>query len=391
MRRAHLAPMLVGGRPSDDRVLTGRDLSRAPLAAGIVAALSIVVQASAVNAQNATSGQSDATAERVMSAESAAQQATGDAAPEGEALPTAQELRADAWWTGPMLAPNAATLPRGHALVETYLYDLIDDGRLDTHGTHQAAPAEHDLGSLSYLLYGLTDRVSAGMIPRFGYNEPAGAAPSTAPGVGDVTLQAGYGLSQYVDGREVPATQLVLQETVPTGRYDRLRRTSDGLGAGAWTTALGLYSQDYFWMPNGRILRARLDLTYALSSTVGLRDASVYGTSEGFRGRAYPGAAFTADAAAEYSLTRSWVLALDVVYQHNANTRLSGAVLPTAPRAPSVAVAADSGWSYSIAFAPAIEYNWSSRFGALLGLRIIEIGRNTGASVTPAVAVNMVF
>jgi hypothetical protein len=29
--------------------------------------------------------------------------------------------------------------------------------------------------------------------------------------------------------------------------------------------------------------------------------------------------------------------------------------------------------------------------GVLLGVRIIEIGRNTTATVTPAIAVNMVF
>ncbi|MBV8306567.1 MAG: transporter, partial [Gammaproteobacteria bacterium] len=32
-----------------------------------------------------------------------------------------QQSRQDAWWTGPMLAPNAATLPQGHALIEPYL------------------------------------------------------------------------------------------------------------------------------------------------------------------------------------------------------------------------------------------------------------------------------
>ena len=35
------------------------------------------------------------------------------------------QSRADAWWTGPMLAPNAATLPRGYALLEPYLFDII--------------------------------------------------------------------------------------------------------------------------------------------------------------------------------------------------------------------------------------------------------------------------
>jgi hypothetical protein len=29
--------------------------------------------------------------------------------------------------------------------------------------------------------------------------------------------------------------------------------------------------------------------------------------------------------------------------------------------------------------------------GALLGVRVIEIGRNTTATVTPAIAINMVF
>src|SRR6266404_2126179 len=28
----------------------------------------------------------------------------------------------DAWWTGPMLATSADTLPRGHMLVEPYVY-----------------------------------------------------------------------------------------------------------------------------------------------------------------------------------------------------------------------------------------------------------------------------
>ena len=50
-----------------------------------------------------------------------------------------------------------------------------------------------------------------------------------------------------------------------------------------------------------------------------------------------------------------------------------------------------SGASFSVGFAPAIEYNWTARVGAILGVRIIEIGRNTAATVTPAIALSMVF
>jgi hypothetical protein len=297
-----------------------------------------------------------------------------------------QQSRDDAWWTGPMLAPSAATLPQGHMLIEPYVYDVISDGRFDAHGTHRSAPAEHDVGSQSYVLYGLTDRVTVGMIPRLAFNEPAGAPNSSGVGVGDLTLQAGYGLTHFQDGLRMPAIALVLDVTVPTGRYEHLTRSSDGFGAGAYTTGFSIYSQDYLWMPNGRILRVRLDLTYALSSSVNLQDASVYGTPDGFRGRADPGDSFTADAAAEYSLTRNWVLALDVVYQHNDSTRVSGSVPGAAAHWRS-----DSGSAYSIALAPAIEYNFSARIGALLGVRLYPAGRNASASVTPALALNMVF
>ena len=296
------------------------------------------------------------------------------------------QSRADAWWTGPMLAPNAATLPRGYALLEPYLFDIITSGHFDANGNKHAGPLEHDLGSLTYMLYGVTNNITAGLIPRFLFEEPAGAANSSGIRLGDLTLQLGYGLAHFHDGGRTPVISLVLQETLPTGSYDRLTRASDGVGAGAYTTSINLYLQDYFWMPNGRILRGRLDLTYGRSSSVSVQDASVYGRANGFRGHAYPGDAFTADGAAEYSLTRNWVLAFDVVYQHNESTRVSGTASPG-----GMPLEHASGSSYSLGFAPAIEYNLSSTVGVLLGVRIIEIGRNTEATVTPAIAVNMVL
>jgi hypothetical protein len=308
-----------------------------------------------------------------------------------------QESRADAWWTGPMLAASAASLPQGHWLVEPYAFDIISDGHFDSDGQRHAGPYEHDLGSLTYMLYGATDRLTLGLIPRFLYEEPAGAPNTSGIGVGDLTLQAGYGLTQFQDGRRIPTISVVVQETLPTGRYDRLSRASDGIGAGAYSSALALYSQDYFWMPNGRILRTRLDLTYAISSSVSVHDLSVYGTTNGFSGHASPGDSFSADASAEYSVTRNWVLALDVVYQHNDSTQVSGSQAPlgvlstqAGPLVPTPYASA-SGASWSLGFAPAIEYNFSSRIGVLFGVRIIRIGSNTSSTITPALALNMVF
>jgi hypothetical protein len=314
--------------------------------------------------------------------------ASAAAAADEAAADVTRQSRDDAWWTGPLLAPNASTFPAGHALIESYVFDVNSNGQFDTSGHHAPASGGHELGSLTYLIYGLTDRVSVGLLPRFFFDEPAGAANSSSPGVGDLGAQVQVGLTSFHEGSLVPATALVLGETFPTGRYDSLVNPADGFGAGVYTTSFSWYSQDYLWLPNGRILRVRLDLTYAISTSASLRDQSVYATPDGFRGRAWPGDSFTADAAAEYSLTRNWVLASDLVWVHNASTRLAGSE-PAAGG--SAFVDTQSGSSEYLAVAPAVEYNFSSRVGIIFGARIFVAGRNTGSSVTTAAAINMVF
>jgi hypothetical protein len=51
----------------------------------------------------------------------------------------------------------------------------------------------------------------------------------------------------------------------------------------------------------------------------------------------------------------------------------------------------DSGSSWRFGLAPAIEYNFTSAIGVIVGARWFAAGRNTGASITPVAAINMVF
>jgi hypothetical protein len=304
--------------------------------------------------------------------------------PSGAAEPDRQALD-DAWWTGPIVAAGAATLPQGHALIEPYVYDVITRGRYDNDGHYRGTDTVHSYGSLTYMLYGVTDSFTAGVIPTFGFNDVANGPDSSGIGIGDVTLQAQWRLSQFREGSRVPTSSLVLQQTLPTGKYDQLgTRPSDGLGAGAYTTSLAIHSQYYLWMPNGRILRTRLNVAYALSDSVDVADTSVYGTPQGFRGHADPGDTFSIYSAWEYSVTRNWVLALDAFYQHDSSTRIRGEVA-------GAEFSADSGSAWRFGLAPAIEYNFNSRIGVIVGARWFAAGRNTGASVTPVAAINMVY
>lgn len=301
-----------------------------------------------------------------------------------DAAPVRQSLD-DAWWTGPVLASGASTLPKGRALIEPYLYDAKPYGVIDGKGKRRPAPDADTYGSQTYLLYGVTDTFTAGLIPRFGYRR-AGGRSSSGVQLGDLTVQARYRLTQYKQGGRTPTISLMLQETLPTGRHDRLdTRPNDGFGNGAYATTVGLNSQTYFWTPNGRILRTRLNLAYTRSGHADVEGASVYGTPAGFDGRARPGDSFNVDLAFEYSLTRRWVAAIDLAYQRDAATTVSG--LDGA----GAAYARRSPVSQALILAPAVEYNFSPVLGVIAGARIIPAGRNTTASVTPVIAVNYVL
>src|SRR4051794_22497548 len=114
--------------------------------------------------------------------------------------------RDDAWWTGPLLAASPGSLTPGHFLIEPYLFDAIPQGHYDNDGQRHPAPHANDFGSQSYLLYGLTDRVGVGLIPRFGFNDVSDGRDSSKIGVGDLTVQAQYGLTRFEAGSWVPPT-----------------------------------------------------------------------------------------------------------------------------------------------------------------------------------------
>jgi hypothetical protein len=289
-----------------------------------------------------------------------------------------RQSRGDAWWTGPLLAASPGSLVPGHFLIEPYVFDAIPRGYYDNGGRRHTGPHSKSFGSQSYVLYGLSDRVGVGLIPRLGFNEPSEGRSSSTVGVGDLTLQAQYGLTRFAEGTWIPSTAFVFQETLPVGKYDRLGdRPADGLGAGVYSTTLALYSQYFFWMPTGRILRTRLDLSYSISGSANLRDVSVYGTAQGFRGRARPGNSAIVNAAGEYSLTRNWVLALDVVYEHDSNTHVSGLGVPQSSAgtgSPPAAVELNSGPGHTWSLAPAIEYNFTSRVGVIAGAKLAMSG-----------------
>jgi hypothetical protein len=301
----------------------------------------------------------------------------------------AEEQLDDAWWTGPIVAASAATLPTGHILLEPYIFDIDTNAAFDQNGHRHAVSNQHFFGSQTYLLYGLTNDFTAGIIERAVFRQSGDLSPATGVQQGDLTLHAAYRLTRFGTDR-LPDISIVFEETLPTGRYDRLDVSNDGAGNGVYSTALALYSQYYLWAPNGRIVRTRLDVTYTHSASAIVQDLSVYGSTDGFRGRVWPGDTLDVTVAAEYSITQRWVLATDLLYHTGANSLLEG-IQPTAGTAAPEPVRGSTGNSYQVGIVPALEYNFTSRVGIIGGFRVLEIGRNISGSVTPVVGLNVVY
>lgn len=300
----------------------------------------------------------------------------------------------EAWFTGPMLANTAATPARGHFLLEPYLTDTRTLGAYSPSGTRLPAPAASSYASETYLIYGLTNRLAAGALPLFGYNTIPGQPTSAGPVLGDLTLIVQRRLTGLYPCHHIPTVALAVEQTLPTGAFDNLgSRPANALGQGVFTATPAIFSQLYLWLPNGRILRSRLDIYDSISTTAGVTGVSVYGTATGFRGTAHPGNSLTLDAAFEYSVTRRFALATDAVWHTSADTRVSGietsasnsAGMPIGP----TPITMNSGSSTAWAFAPAVEYSWRPWIGILIGVRLYPAGHNTPDTITPGIAVNI--
>lgn len=307
---------------------------------------------------------------------------------------TTRQSMDDALFTGPLVAPNPTPIPKGHWVIEPYLSSGIQYGNYNGNWGQSSSHNSYSLNSTTLFQYGLNDRISIGVLPQFGYNLASHGASSHGPKIGDTTLRAFYMLHEFQEGGWLPTISIGLDQSLPTGQHDGLANANDGLGSGVPITTPGLWLQHYAWMPNGRILRTRLALNYDIPlGRPTIKDTSVYGTEDGFNGKAKLGRTFTADLGFEYSMTRHWVPVFEIVYSHTESGHTRGTMTSYNKRGQMKqhSVSDKMRSSDSIELAPALEYHVNEHYGFIAGAEVTVAGRNTDATVTPQVALNIVY
>jgi hypothetical protein len=290
----------------------------------------------------------------------------------------------DTWMTGPLLTLPGDTMSAGTIGIIPVLLDGISTGGIDGQGHGYSVPAQNQVSLLAYLLYGVTDDFNLGVVPRISYNHMPAYKSSSSIQFGDLSVEGQYRLLHFQEGGWLPTISLDLAETFPTGTFDRLDRVTDGVGSGAYTTTVGIYTQTYFWLPNGHILRPELNVSYSVSNEVHVSGLSTYGTPTDFQGVAHPGQGLSVDLSFEYSISQNWVAGMDLWYEHDRSTRIAGI---HSLGSSSQSISQETGSSDMFYVAPSIEYNWSGSLGVIAGVRVFAAGRNLTKTITPIIAI----
>jgi hypothetical protein len=304
--------------------------------------------------------------------ESSAQVVPGDAAVQNQ------------WFTGSLEAPSPALPKAGILAIEPYLIYTGNTGAYDDDWQHHGvAHDSSQVESVTVLKYALTDRLSVEALPAFAHSW---VEYSSFTGLADLPTELEYRFNDENNQTGAPSVTAALGLGIPTGQYQRLRTSTDGLGSGAYTLKEGLLLQSLFDTTDDHPVRLRFyGAVFEAVGRVTIQGISVYGTDPGFRGHVTPGLAEEVGIGAGYGLDQRWVLAFDVVGNRTQGFDLHG----TEGNGSSAHVAGST--SSSVALAPAIEYNWSGNIGVIAGIELSAAGRNTASYVAPQIALSMAF
>jgi len=297
----------------------------------------------------------------------------------------------EANYTGTLITSNPNTVPKGALILTPNLIYLYANERYDSDG--QRRSLRHSYSQRQLLL-----PIAYGITPRLTGKLNLGAAHSSENGrhtpamrATDAAVRLQYLLQATNEDGTRPAISVFLQHNLITAAYDALRdHALQGMGSGARRTTLSLLAQRTFWMPTGRPLRVRGQLSWSPEPpAVRLRDVSVYGTPRGFRGRYQPGNQLNLSLGGEYSLDPRWALALDITASRQGRAWLDGGVHRKDGK-PSALQRTDH---YSVVYSvtPGIEYTFSSQYSLIVGAQVSVAGHNTRAFVSPRAALNMVY
>lgn len=296
----------------------------------------------------------------------------------------------DPFYAGPLLAPSAYTIPHKMLNVQPYFFWTRNYGIYDRTWHRVKTRSSLQFKFLSVFQYGLTEFMQCTATISSALNRKE---KQRHFGYGDTSTSVGFQLTQAIMGTPMPASLLQIGMIFPSGRHDKLvvrKLGVDATGAGAYGTFFSLNFQKSFNSIFIRDLdprsyhpfRFRWSFGYTINSRTHVEGPNAYGGGPGTSGTVKVGNNFTSIFSLEFSFNAHWVLATDLQYTANGPSKFSGNNAGFACGTPG-----NQNWS----IAPALEYNFNGRLGALVGAWFSLTGRNSTGFVTGIASVTYLF
>lgn len=284
------------------------------------------------------------------------------------------------WFTGPLLAPSALTIPPGHCNIEPYIYAVAITGAYSNDWKSVKSQTFSNNYFQPSLQFGINSWLDFQLNPTLFYNYREGAAKWA---IGDMPI--GFDIQLFHPKRTLTqwnvAIKLALKEIIPIGKYQNLDpnklRTDIG-GGGSWQTGIGIVWGNIFYLGNNCFITWRNSFQYTLPAPVHVKNLNFYGGGKGTNGTVYPAQNFQYDTAIEITITQRWVFAMDVVGTWAGKTRFKGKT--SVPNSPPMSI--------QFSLAPAIEYNWNENIGIIIGPWFTVAGKNSVKFVSGIFAFN---
>jgi hypothetical protein len=267
-----------------------------------------------------------------------------------------------------------ALLVAGLVEVEPYFYFTRFGGLYNDNWRLQSATVSRTIVQQTFFIYGLTSRVDVEIAPQWLDTHTQG---ESSAGFGDLPVQLGYQVFRSRSDSWLPDVRIWAQEMFPTGRYTALDPSKTGLGGtggGSFATTLGIGAQKVIGLPGNHFLRYRVNATHGFYTPVTVNGFNAYGGGFSTAGRVDPGSVTTLTVAAEYTVTRHLVLALDIGFQTINATHFSGTAGIGVNGEPAMV---GKGYSNLLTVAPAVEYHWNRHVALIAGPWMSLRGRNT--------------
>ena len=294
------------------------------------------------------------------------------------------------WLTGPLLAPPSLTMPAGKTNIEPFLFITNTFGKYNNHWSATNVADKITTSPVLFIVQGLSKHFDIQASIPYIMNA---SQQQFASGIGDVGAGLGFQALNQKTGSWRPDLRLVLQETFPSGRYENLnpnKKGTDAIGAGSYQTAIQANFGKLVKFKGEHYLNTTLSFSYIIPSAVKIRGFNTYGGGFNTNGTLMYGNVFITDLAFEYTLTEHWVPAVDMVYSVSSNTNKFSGTAGTTASGGSIAATTSQPGFQQISLAPAIEYNFSSHLGLIVGSWFTIAGKNSGQFASAVAALNYV-